>query len=330
MGKYMEKVRNIFWNNQESRLRAGWRILLQLMLNICLILVLGSIASNLFSSVIPPDIRGYLLAYPVMLVATMIAIILAGRFIDRRRFIDFGLSLTKHEWWIDFTFGVVLSTIPVLIILLALQGMGWITIEGVFKSKLAGWSIVFPLLIAVINHICVGAFEEIARVYQMRNLFESVWAHLGRWGAALIAISIAALISIVMHLSDLELLPPVFLVYVLLDGLFLGLCYLVTGRAAIAIAMHLLIDLLLLTVFVTNGSTFFDGFVTLFSIRFTNSVSTEFIRTNMDSVIIIGIFIYEIVNILALYAWVRIRYGKFTILDNLAVTSFLQKPVNPE
>jgi membrane protease YdiL (CAAX protease family) len=293
-------------------------------------LALGSIASNLISSVIPPDIRGYLLAYPVMLVATMIAIILAGRFLDRRRFIDFGLSLTKQEWWIDFTFGVVLSTVPVLIILLALQGIGWITIEGVFKSKLAGWPIVIPVIIAVTNHICVGAFEEIARVYQMRNLFESVWAKFGRWGAALLAIGMAALISVCMHLPDLELLPPIFIVYVLLDGIFLGLCYLATGRAAIAIAMHFMIDLLLLTVFVPNGSAFFDGFVTLFSIRFTNSVSTEFISTHMDFVIIIGILIYEIVNILALYAWVRMRNGKFIILDNLAVTSFLQKPVTPK
>jgi len=50
----------------------------------------------------------------------------------------------------------------------------------------------------------------------------------------------------------------------------------------------------------------------------------------MESVIIIGILVYEIMNILALYVWVRIRYGHFTILDNLAVASFLQKPVNPE
>ncbi len=241
---------NVFWNKQEKRLRAGWRIILQFILNIGLILVLGTIVSKIFSPVIPSDIRGYVLAYPVMFVATVIAVWLAGRFLDRRRFIDFGLSLSKPEWWIDFAFGVVLATVPVLIILLALRGLGWITIEAVFESKLAGWPIVLPLIMVLITHICVGAFEEIARVYQMRNLLESVWAHVGRWGAASVAIGVAALISVGMHFSDLEYFPPVFLVYVLLDGVFLGLCYLVTGRAAIAIAAHFMVDFLLLTVFV--------------------------------------------------------------------------------
>ncbi len=326
----MANIWNIFWNTQEKRLRAVWRILLQFILNIGFILILGTIVSNIFSLVIPPDIRGYVLTYPVMFGATMIAVWLAGRFFDRRRFVDFGLSLSKHEWWMDFAFGVVLSTIPVLIILMTLQAMGWITIESVFKSRLVGSPIILPLISAVITHICVGAFEEIARVYQMRNLLEAVWTRFGHWGAACVAIGTAALISVLMHIADLELFPPIFLVYVLMDGAFLGLCYLVTGKAAIAISMHFMVDLLILTVFVPNASSFFDGFVTLFSIQFKNPVSSAFMTTYLNSVVFIGLLVYEMVNLLALYVWVKMRYGKFSISDNLAVPTLLQNSVRRE
>jgi uncharacterized protein len=321
----MNNVRNVFWDIQNKRMRAGWRILLQFVLNIGLILLLGSIASNILSPVIPANVRGYVLAYPVMFVATLISVWLAGRFFDRRRFSNFGLLLSQHEWWVDFTFGVLLTTVPVLIVLLTLQGMGWIAIEGVFKSKLVGWPIVLSLIIVITNHICVGAFEEIARVYQIRNLLESVWARLGRWGAAFVAINVAALISVLMHIADLEFFPPVFLVYVLVDGAFLGLCYLVTGRAAIAIAAHSMVDFLILTVFVPNTSAFFDSFMTLFSIRITDPASMAFITTHIDTVVLIGLLVYEMVNLLALYIWARMRYGNFSISDTLAVPTLLQE-----
>ncbi len=319
----MDNIRIVFWNTREKRLRAVWRILLQFILNICLILILGTIVSNILSSVIPPDVRGYVLAYPVMFVGTVLAVWLAGRFFDRRRFTDFGLSLSKRDWWMDFTFGVILSTVPMLIILLVLKGMGWIAIEGVFKSKIAGWPagwpIVLPLISMLAIYICVGAFEEIARVYQMRNLLEAVWARFGRWGAACVAIGVAALISVLMHIADLEFFPPVFLVYVLVDGAFLGLCYLVTGRAAIAIAMHFIVDFLLLVVFVPSNSAFFDGLVTLFNIRITDPAFITFITTHVNFVVLVGLLVYEMVNLLALYVWVKMRYGKFSISDNLAV-----------
>jgi hypothetical protein len=179
----------------------------------------------------------------------------------------------------------------------------------------------------IANHICVGAFEEIARVYQIRNLLESVWARFGRWGAAFVALIVAALISVLMHTGDLEIFPPVFLVYVLLDGAFLGLCYLVTGRAAIAIAAHTMVDFLILTVFVPDTSAFFDGFVTLFSFRITNPAFMAFVTTHTNSVVLIGLLLYETVNLLGLYIWVRMRYGNFSISDNLVVPTLLPRQV---
>ncbi len=137
------------------------------------------------------------------------------------------------------------------------------------------------------------------------------------------AIGFAALISVLMHLADLEFFPPIFLVYVLLDGVFLGLCYLVTGRAAIAIAMHFMVDFLILIVFVPNTTAFFDGFVTVFSSRVTDPAFTAFVTTHMNSVVLAGLLVYEGVNFLALYVWVKMRYGKFSISDNLAVPTLL-------
>lgn len=323
----MINLRNAFWNTQEQRLRTGWRLLLQFILNIGLILLLGTTVSNLLTPIIPPDVLGNAFSYPVMFVATMIAVGLAGRFLDRRRFVDFGLSLTKREWWIDFAFGMVLAAVPVLILLLVSHAMGWIKIEGIFKSTLVGGAIGLPLISVVVSHLCVGAFQEIARIYQMRNLLESSWTRFGRWGAAFFAMGAAAIISVLMHLADLEYFPPIFLVYVLLDGLFLGLCYMVTGRAAIAIAMHSVVDFLLLTAFVPDVSAFFDGFVILNRIRFTSPGSTAFLTTNWDAVALIGILVYEMLNLLALYLWAKMRYGKFHVSGHLAVPTLLNGQV---
>ena len=315
----MTGVRKLIWNDRENRLRAGWRILLQFALNIGLILLLETMAEAAFKTILPSNVRGFVLAYPVMFAATMIAVRLAGRFFDRRRFADFGLSPLARAWQADFAFGAAWAAAPVLILLAAFRAAGWIAIDGVFESKWAGAPVALAFAAALIVHLCVGAFEETARIYQMRNLLEGLRARFGLAGAALAAAGAAALISAGMHAPELEYLPPVYLAYVLLDGMFLGLCWLLTGRAAVAIAMHAMVDLLLLTVFVPGGTALSDGFVTLFGVRFMQTDSAALASAGMSGAALIGLLAYESLNVLGLYAWVKIRYGKFSILENLAI-----------
>ncbi|MBN2004533.1 MAG: CPBP family intramembrane metalloprotease [Anaerolineae bacterium] len=313
-------AKNIFWNSHEQRLRAIWRILIQLVLSIGLILLLGMAVSYVTRPIIPPDLLGYVLSYPIMCAGTLISIGLSCRFLDRRRFSDFGITLSSRAWWVDYAFGVVWVLVPPLLVLLVLQAIGWVSIEGVFTSKWAGGSIALPLISAFISYLCVGVFEEAERTYQIRNLLESTWFRAGRRGAAAIAVAGSVLISVAIHVPHLEAMPVVYLLYVLLDGIFLSGCYMLTGRTAMAMAMHSMGDLLFLTLLVPmTDSAFFDGFVTLFGIRVTSTAPVAFVSAHLNLVAVIGLLLYSALDWLVLYVWVRSRYGAFTVSGRLAV-----------
>jgi hypothetical protein len=85
----------LFWNRQQRRLRALWRLAFQFGLMLILFLL---------ASFLPFGGTEKLLKQTVPLgVAMLGSVWLAGRFLDRRRFADFGFRF-GCDWWIDFCF----------------------------------------------------------------------------------------------------------------------------------------------------------------------------------------------------------------------------------
>lgn len=104
-------IKTVFWNRSQSRLRAGWRLAFQLIINIGLtLLALGLLKSSSGS----PDSDSLWTTVRLALVmvgVTLFSVWFAGRFLDRRLFSDFGLHLNRGSWWADFAFGLVLGIV---------------------------------------------------------------------------------------------------------------------------------------------------------------------------------------------------------------------------
>jgi hypothetical protein len=101
----MSHVKGIFWNREEHRLRAGWRLLIQLTLFIVMLVGLAFASKVLGTS--PPAVAvGSGLYFFLGLAAAWILACL----IDRRPWADYGLHFDK-TWWLDFGFGLVLGAI---------------------------------------------------------------------------------------------------------------------------------------------------------------------------------------------------------------------------
>ena len=90
----------MFWNQTENRIRAGWRILIQILLTAIPLAVLG--LSGFYSEG-NQNLRVALTAGPI----TVLSVIICSRLIDKRKFPDLGIRLGEKAWWADFGFGIL-------------------------------------------------------------------------------------------------------------------------------------------------------------------------------------------------------------------------------
>jgi len=99
----MGAIAAIFYNKSEKRLRAGWRILIHLVLFVLLGVVGAFVASQINDRAVSQAVNAV-----IYLLAALGATWLAARFIDRRRFAEYGFHMSAG-WIGDFVFGLVLG-----------------------------------------------------------------------------------------------------------------------------------------------------------------------------------------------------------------------------
>ncbi len=253
---------NIFYNRSEHRIRAFWRLLLQIILLILAFIALG-IALGLaavvwvaFSGQVPTEtlrntpalasLIGQAIASNPLLVVlsglfTLLSILLsvaiAGRWLDRRAFRDFGLHLSR-AWWRDWAFGLGLGALLMLLIFAVEWAAGWITVTGLFRAPASGFAT--GILQSAITFVFVGFYEELfSRGYQLRNLAEGLnWRRIGPRGALLLAYFLSSLVFGGLHQANPNSTSLTTL-QLMLAGLFLGLGMILTGELAIPIGIHI-------------------------------------------------------------------------------------------
>jgi len=256
----MQFIKRIFWNSNQRRLRALWRLIGQLVIFGFLALVVeGSvgviglgilvaregISPNEFSS--PEVVQQVILKNPTLMMlsylglasALTMSIWLAGRLLDRRLFADFGFHLDR-DWWIDFTFGLALGAGLMLIIFLGELGAGWVTVTGTFVTRNPDAGFFSALLIPLVTFLAVGFYEELfSRGYHLHNLAEGLtWNIISPRGAIVIATLLSSAVFGVLHASN----PNASLFSTLnigFAGVLLAVGYLLTSELAIPIALHI-------------------------------------------------------------------------------------------
>jgi membrane protease YdiL (CAAX protease family) len=238
----MNLLKYTFWNTEQSRLRTGYRIILQL----SIFILIGKGLQNIIGS-ISPDIEFsssaplwfFLVFAGVKLSSGVISVWIAGRYFDRRYFKEFGFHLNKH-WWIDFVFGLGLGIFLMCVIFFIQYSLGWIEITDLFVMRDMENFFILPISVCFFVFISVSISEEIvSRGYLLTNLAEGLnFKIIGPKGAIIIGWFISSTVFGIAHIDN----PNATLLStlnIIIGGLFLGIGYVMTGRLAIPIGIHL-------------------------------------------------------------------------------------------
>lgn len=253
------RILSFVWNQDERRLRALWR----LGIHTLLVLILTSLFTlGLMSVVVLLDVAGGTNVQDVLggtdpiqwaesswmlMVITPLATFLGiwgatfltGRWIDRRRFREFGFSFSKR-WWVDFIFGLGLGALLMGMIFL----VGWITgglqVTGYFAVNQPGEGFIEGFLQALLFFVFVGIYEEIlSRGYHLINLAEGFnFKWIGKRTALLLAFGLSSLVFGILHLGNPNA-TWISVVNISLAGIMLGLGMVLTGSLAIPIGLHI-------------------------------------------------------------------------------------------
>lgn len=221
---------NPFWNADEQRLRAGWRI--------SFFILLFAALFALCAGLLLQAAKGFPGSMVPVTLAALLATSIAAYVLDRRHLADLGLGLDR-DWWLDFGFGLLLG-FGLMAGLFAIEyALGWVTVlETNVSTSEAGFG--WALLLALWGFVQVGFYEELVfRGYLIRNLaegFNGAW--LGSRRALLLAWFLTSFCFGLAHAANPNA-TWIATLNISLAGLFLGLGYVLTERLAIPIGLHI-------------------------------------------------------------------------------------------
>lgn len=221
-----------FWCAPQQRPRALWRLALAIAWYWRVPGLLGKLAYGLG---LPYVWYSWQLADAL---AMALLLLLAGLLWDRRAFRDYGFRLGK-AWFADLGFGLALGAALMLLIFGLAWAAGWVRVTAVFQSG-SGAPFWRALLWPLFTFLAVGFTEEsLVRGYILRNLAEGLrWRSVSPAAALVLAWFLSSAFFGWMHWTN----PNASLVSTIgitLGGLFLGLGYLLTGRLALPIGLHI-------------------------------------------------------------------------------------------
>ncbi len=172
------------------------------------------------------------------LVGAILSVWLAGRFLDRRPFKDFGFHLSAG-WWLDLLFGMALGALLISAVFLVELGLGWVRITGALETFGTGSPFALAFLFPVAVFLCEGVTEEtIFRGYQLRNAAEGLGGTiLGPRGAVLLAWVLSSVFFGALHADNPDA-TALSTFNIVLAGLMLGFGYVLSGELAIPIGLH--------------------------------------------------------------------------------------------
>lgn len=224
---------NIFVNHDEQRLRAGWRIFLQFILFMLLVLGLMIVKNVL--------INGSLKLYEALLMgfSGILSVWIASRLWDKRPMKDYGLYWNRR-WFNELGLGLMLGLLAMILIFVIEWSAGWIEITGY------GWerSTSIPYFIWFMSYfiamLSVGFYEElIFRGYQIINLVEGIRSdRVTLFRAALISVLVSSVIFGLLHAGNPNA-TVISTINIIFAGIMLAVPFLVTGSLGISIGIHI-------------------------------------------------------------------------------------------
>lgn len=215
-----------FINEEEGRIRAFWRLILQVALMVFLMIIVAlAYHAEVFMKF-------------VSLGAILVSVWVAGRYLDHRPFRGFGMQMNA-SWWESCGVGFLIGGGAMSGIFLWEWSMGWVHITGLGWQRVSETPFVLNISGYFLLMTAVGFQEELLfRGYQLRNLSEGFnLESITSRQAAIGAMVLTAVIFGAMHMGNPGA-SIVSTVNVMLAGLVLAWPYLVTGELALPIGIH--------------------------------------------------------------------------------------------
>jgi uncharacterized protein len=216
----------IFYNENEYRLRAGWRITLTTMLVISLLVI--------FSLLIPGQ-TGVMIALAFILIGVLW---ISARVIDKRPCEEFGFTINS-AWFLDFFAGNVMAALAMSGIVFVLMVTSQIEFADT-NITFFEWDFFSGLISALVLMTAVSIWEEAYfRSYLITNLREGFLSRSGRKHTpVLAAVLVSSVIFGLAHATNPHS-SWIALTNITIAGIVLAYPYIKTRSIAISVGMHL-------------------------------------------------------------------------------------------
>ncbi len=265
----MNILKIIFWNKEQVRIRAGFRIILQTTVFFLIMKSLQLLMGSQGKITGNTPLWFFLGIGGIRLLRVIISVWLAGRFLDHRPFTDFGINF-KKDWWIDLGFGLGVGILLMSSIFVTELCAGWISISETINTANPEQSFILSFLVFTILFLFVGFSEELFyRGYHLTNLAEGLnFKKIGPKNSIIIAVTLSSILFGVFHLGSPNA-TIISIINIMLWGALFSLPYVLTGKIAIPIGIHITWNLFQGNVFgfPVSGVTFPSERVTFFSIK---------------------------------------------------------------
>jgi len=156
----------IFISTDEPRLRAGWRLLIQMFLYFALSIVFFIIAISLGLGGTTTSILDQILN----LAAITGSVYIARRWLDKKSFESLGLKLNRQAL-VDILTGIGIPFVQMGLIYLTMLGLGWLVFSGFAWEFDPLTTVISSVLTLFVVFIFVGWNEEVlSRGYHMQTI----------------------------------------------------------------------------------------------------------------------------------------------------------------
>ena len=194
MSKNFSRIRPVFFNESEQRLRAGWRLLAFVIVFMLLNAIVSVVIRFGFGGPTRDKTWATALLGLLLVITATSAVYLSRRYFDKKSFSSLGLRTTRASMF-DLIFGFLLSGLMMGLMFLALYAFGWIKFQGLAWPQDQFTVFTQLSLLFFGTGAMVGWWEELVfRGYLLQNLEEGVGL---KW-----AIGISCVLYGVIHLLN--------------------------------------------------------------------------------------------------------------------------------
>ena len=221
-------LKNIFVNPNEHRLRAGWRILIFILIFVSIAKLLN-ILIRLFGGPTENSSLSELLKGAFLIFVSSVTVLISRTFLDKKSYKSLGLEFKKNGI-LDLLIGFIVSGLMICMIFLSMNILGYTEIESFGFSRIFINAIVTFLFWFFVIGVAVSWFEELTfRGYLLQNLADGLGI---RW-----AVILSSIIFGIAHLpnSHASILSAIIITLI---TFLLVLGWLRTGQLWIPFGLH--------------------------------------------------------------------------------------------